>query len=355
MSDIAEAVGIGPSALYRHFRGKHELLYEVVHRSFATLKSTVEGVEPGDRRAALGNMAELVLRNRGLGVLWQRESRHLDPATRDRLREELVAVERDFVGLVSHRDLSEDAADLLAWAAMGALISVSFQRIDLPLAEYTALLTDMAESILDAPMPAAGADAHPAPDPDADDPTRDRLLAAAVRLFAERGFHSVSTDDIGAAVGIAGPSIYHHFPSKVDMLTEAMSAGGRALTVGSDGIVATAPPDALRLLMERYVDFTLTNHHVADLLITEAANLPEEEQARSLAMQRDYVEHWVRLLRETDPGLSVGHARVRVQAVLTVANDIARTRHLRTMPAIAAALLSIGERVLGLPPRIPTR
>jgi AcrR family transcriptional regulator len=354
MSDIAEAVGIGPSALYRHFSSKHELLYEVVHRSFDTLKSTVEGAEPGERRAVLGDMAEFVLRNRGLGVLWQRESRHLDPATRDRLREELVAVERDFVRFVAPRELAEDEADLLTWAAMGALISVSFQRIDLPMAEYTALLTDIAESVLEAPLPAAGTNAHPAPDLDADDPTRDRLLTAAVRLFAERGFHSVSTDDIGAAVGIAGPSIYHHFPSKVDMLAEAMSEGGRALTEGSDSLLAAAPPEALRLLVERYVDFTITNHHVADLLITEAANLPDAEQERALATQRDYVDRWVRLLRETDRELSVGHARVRVQAVLTIANDIARTRHLRTMPTIAAALLSIGERVLGLPPRIPT-
>ncbi|MFF1843247.1 helix-turn-helix domain-containing protein [Streptomyces sp. NPDC058217] len=33
------------------------------------------------------------------------------------------------------------------------------------------------------------------------------MLVEAIRLFDERGFQSVSTDDIGEAVGASGPSI----------------------------------------------------------------------------------------------------------------------------------------------------
>ena len=50
---------------------------------------------------------------------------------------------------------------------------------------------------------------------------RSRLLAAAARQFAERGFAAVRLEDIGAAVDVSGPAIYRHFPNK-----EALVVGG---------------------------------------------------------------------------------------------------------------------------------
>ena len=52
-----------------------------------------------------------------------------------------------------------------------------------------------------------------------DAPTRrQQILKEAARLFAERGFHGVGVDEIGAAVGISGPGLYRHFPGKDAML-----------------------------------------------------------------------------------------------------------------------------------------
>ncbi|HEY2790801.1 MAG TPA: helix-turn-helix domain-containing protein, partial [Micromonosporaceae bacterium] len=34
---------------------------------------------------------------------------------------------------------------------------------------------------------------------------RDEILDIAVELFAKRGYHGVSMDDIGAAAGVTGP------------------------------------------------------------------------------------------------------------------------------------------------------
>ena len=54
-------------------------------------------------------------------------------------------------------------------------------------------------------------------------------------LFAARGYHGVSMDDIGAAAGVTGPALYHHFAGKEAMLaaalipvSEGLLAGGRA-------------------------------------------------------------------------------------------------------------------------------
>lgn len=56
-----------------------------------------------------------------------------------------------------------------------------------------------------------------------DAPTRrEQILKEAARLFAERGFHGVGVDEIGAAVGISGPGLYRHFPGKDAMLAELL-------------------------------------------------------------------------------------------------------------------------------------
>ena len=47
---------------------------------------------------------------------------------------------------------------------------------------------------------------------------RDEILRAAAELFADRGFHAVGMRAIADAVGIRGSSLYHHFPSKIELL-----------------------------------------------------------------------------------------------------------------------------------------
>jgi TetR/AcrR family transcriptional repressor of lmrAB and yxaGH operons len=43
-------------------------------------------------------------------------------------------------------------------------------------------------------------------------PTRERLLAAAIRLFQERGYHGAGLTEILAAAQAPKGSLYHHFP-----------------------------------------------------------------------------------------------------------------------------------------------
>jgi AcrR family transcriptional regulator len=47
---------------------------------------------------------------------------------------------------------------------------------------------------------------------------RAEIVAAATQIFAARGYGGVGMRDIADAVGIRGASLYHHFPSKEEIL-----------------------------------------------------------------------------------------------------------------------------------------
>lgn len=52
--------------------------------------------------------------------------------------------------------------------------------------------------------------------------TRSALLAAAERLWAERGIHGASLDDIAAAAGLTKGAVYSNFAGKTDLLLALM-------------------------------------------------------------------------------------------------------------------------------------
>lgn len=59
---------------------------------------------------------------------------------------------------------------------------------------------------------------------------REVLLEIAARHFVQRGFEAASMRDIAADVGIRPSSIYHHFPSKEDLMLAVYEEGMRRIT-----------------------------------------------------------------------------------------------------------------------------
>lgn len=49
------------------------------------------------------------------------------------------------------------------------------------------------------------------------EPTRDKLLAAAGRIFLEHGYEAASMDVVRRQAGVSNGSLYHHFPSKAHL------------------------------------------------------------------------------------------------------------------------------------------
>jgi AcrR family transcriptional regulator len=153
---------------------------------------------------------------------------------------------------------------------------------------------------------------------------RDQILQIAVRLFAERGYHGVSMDDIGSAAGVTGPALYHHFAGKESMLaaalmpvSEELLAGGRDRAAGQTGDARAV----LESLVDFHVEFALTNPAVIALHLHELDRLPEEPRRQIRRLQRLYVEEWVRTLEAVRPELTDAQARVLAHAAFGLMNS----------------------------------
>jgi AcrR family transcriptional regulator len=75
----------------------------------------------------------------------------------------------------------------------------------------------------------------------------DTLLDAAVGLFNERGYEATSMEELAARLGVTKSAIYHHVPSKVELLRLALDRALDALFALTEETGATTGPAIDRL------------------------------------------------------------------------------------------------------------
>lgn len=355
MGNIAEAVGIGPSALYRHFSGKQDLLSAVIDAGFAPVVAQLGDLNLHTKSAALTQLSELALDERYIGVLWRREARYLTVQSRAQLRDELFQITNTLTSKIreTRPELDTSAADLIAWSLLAVLTSPSLHRLHLPRPEFVQLLSDLGTTVLNTQFPAgfSAAERDTFPSQILPFSRREALLAKAIQMFATHGYPEVGIEDIGKAIGITGPSIYNHFGSKLEMLIAAFDRAGAALLLGLAPIFTNAvdTKDALNCLVIDYISFCRTHHYLISLLITEVDHLSEHDRERSRRMQHDYVSEWVHLLRSVSPNVDPVAARIRVHAAMAVVNDAAQMPHLRNSPDLSRVLESLCWNLLVVP------
>ncbi|MEU3824548.1 TetR/AcrR family transcriptional regulator [Streptomyces sp. SID161] len=180
-----------------------------------------------------------------------------------------------------------------------------------------------------------------------DAPTRrEQILKEAARLFAERGFHGVGVDEIGAAVGISGPGLYRHFPGKDAMLAELLVGISGQLLTGAKRRLAEADggggaPAVLDSLIEGHIDFALDDRPLITLHDRELDRLRDSDRKLVRQLQRQYVELWVEVVREVYPALTEPAARSAVHSVFGLLNSTPHLGRAGTLPgrAVTAELL----------------
>jgi AcrR family transcriptional regulator len=151
---------------------------------------------------------------------------------------------------------------------------------------------------------------------------RSKLLAAAERLIADRGYLAVRLEDIGSAAGVSGPAIYRHFPNKEALLVELLVGISTRLLAGARAVVSEAVDvdAALDGLVDFHLDFALAEPDLIRIQDRDLAHLPERSRRQVRKAQRQYVELWVDLLRVRN-GLVEADARLMAHAAFGLLNS----------------------------------
>jgi AcrR family transcriptional regulator len=153
---------------------------------------------------------------------------------------------------------------------------------------------------------------------------REEILDAAAVLFAARGYHGASIDDLGAAVGLSGPAIYRHFSGKEDLLAQMLLRISQQLHDEGARCVTSAagdPPSALDALLRSHVSFSLSQPALIVVHGRELGNVPEPARRQIRRLQRLYVEEWVGVLAELFPEVPASRLRTAVHAAIGLLNS----------------------------------
>ena len=168
-------------------------------------------------------------------------------------------------------------------------------------------------------------------------PRQEQLRREAARMFAEFGYHGVSIEDLGASVGISGPGVYKHFSSKDALLGDLLVGISEDLLQNGRVEVAAArgQQDALERLVDKHLEFSLTEPDLIRVQDRDFASLSESDQHQVRRLQRGYVELWVDQLV---PPLTRDQARARAHACFGLLNSTPRISRPETQAPMLRAM-----------------
>ena len=125
----------------------------------------------------------------------------------------------------------------------------------------------------------------PTPDPQKKEPSkrgrtarvsRERILDAALKEFAENGFEGATTASVARRVGVTQPLIHYHFGSKLALWRAAVELAfnrmGSLLQGIEEDMQRVDPSLALRTLVRRFVYFNAKHPEIGRLIVSESSS-----------------------------------------------------------------------------------
>ena len=161
------------------------------------------------------------------------------------------------------------------------------------------------------------------------DETSADISRVALEMFATQGYDATSIRDIAAAVGIRGPSMYHHFASKEEILwslTEtALKRLASAWHTARFYANADEPISQLRAFVRADVAFHAEHRTEANLVNSQLKSLSPEHYARAVEMRSEYEIELTTIVRAclATGQYEVPDLRVTVFAILQMTIAIA--------------------------------
>lgn len=150
---------------------------------------------------------------------------------------------------------------------------------------------------------------------------------AALELFVRRGYEATTMSDIGAAVGIRGPSLYKHVASKQDLLAAVITDTMDRLLAAHRAAVAGTEDHAerLRRAVDAHVRFHARHRREAFVGNRELRSLVEPHRGAVLARRAEYARCFETLIADGAGAgaFGVGSVELAAYAILDLGMGVA--------------------------------
>ena len=156
----------------------------------------------------------------------------------------------------------------------------------------------------------------------------DPVLAGAIQAFVATGYHGASMRSIAQFANMSVPGVYHHYPSKQDLLVRILDITmtdllWRVQHARDDG---KNPIERVGLVVEALALFHTRRNDLALIGASEMRSL-EPSHHRRIAKLRDGVQHLLDTeitAAITAGGLAVNHPRDAGKAIATMCTSLAQ-------------------------------
>ncbi len=154
------------------------------------------------------------------------------------------------------------------------------------------------------------------------------IIDAAAQVFARRGFHGASTQDIADVLGVRQASLYYYFPSKEDALEMVCARGVEGFVEAAISVTEArgTASDKLRGLIASHLSPLRDRGDYVKVFLNERRHLPTESRRRIGRLSRAIERIFEDVLRagirsrefrgDLDP-------RLAALAILGMANSVA--------------------------------
>ncbi len=121
--------------------------------------------------------------------------------------------------------------------------------------------------------------------------TRSLILKTASKLFSERGYESVSVQDICSACGISKGGLYHHFPGKIEIFQGILDTAGQEYVCAMEDAAKYSGdfPGTLANIFRATISFEKKNPNFFSIYYSLSSNLIRTETLEPFMKFREQV------------------------------------------------------------------
>ena len=156
---------------------------------------------------------------------------------------------------------------------------------------------------------------------------REEIIKAAARIFAAKGYHGTTLDEIAREIGVSKPALYYHIKNKEEILKEIV---GRIMepmeTVAKVGRSGIPPRQRIAQMIRMLVQFAAERQEIT-LIALELNKILPTRSREALKKRRKDVEEV--LIETLDEGIKkgdfkTGNSKMYAFAILAAANSVYR-------------------------------